>query len=47
MTTMNKEKRHLLKNMAFKCTYNDGGVEENGIGCFLQARFAEKCKTFL
>ena len=32
MTTMNKEKRYPLKNMAFKCTYNDGGVEENGIG---------------
>lgn len=27
-----EEKRYSSKNIAFKCTYNDGGVEENGIG---------------
>lgn len=27
-----KRKMYASKNIAFKCTYNDGGVEENGIG---------------
>lgn len=29
--TMNKEKRS-TKDIVFKCTYNDGGVGQNGIG---------------
>ena len=31
-TTPVKRKVYASKNIAFKCTYNDGGVEENGIG---------------
>ena len=33
--TMNKEKRS-TKDIVFKCTYNDGGVGQNGIGSFLR-----------
>ena len=30
--TKNKGQRQPFMNIAFKCTYNDGGLEENGIG---------------
>lgn len=30
--TIKIERHSRVKNIAFKCTYNDGGIRENGIG---------------